>query len=163
MTGTPLTVSPIEVQTIGYPWTYHQLLVLCLGVDTTQRGEKRKRGRGGEEGRKGRRKRGEGTYEIGSTVNWAIISLTARFQYDKLTRLYVSHTNKEEGVDVPIQVGSSVIFSPAYVSSPILDDISSSPNTSISPPHRGDQERDEYLEENAMAVKKVVLRGTYNL
>jgi hypothetical protein len=153
MTGTPLTVSPIEVQTMGYPWTYHQLLVLCLG----------KRGRGGEEGRKGRRKRGEGTYEIGSTVNWAIISLTARFQYDKLTRLYVSHTNKEEGVDVPIQVGSSVIFSPAYVSSPILDDISSSPNTSISPPHRGDQERDEYLEENAMAVKKVVLRGTYNL
>jgi hypothetical protein len=55
MTGTPLTVSPIEVQTMGYPWTYHQLLVLCLGVDTTQRGEERKTG--GGRGRK-RRERG---------------------------------------------------------------------------------------------------------
>jgi len=43
MTGTPLTVSPIEVQTMGYPCTCDQFLILCLGVDTTQRGEERRR------------------------------------------------------------------------------------------------------------------------
>jgi hypothetical protein len=55
MTGTPLTVSPIEVQTIGYPWTYHQFPVIAFRrrYNLTRRREKER-----EEGNKGGRDEG---------------------------------------------------------------------------------------------------------
>jgi hypothetical protein len=68
MTGTPLTVSPMEVQTIGYPWTYYQFFV-TFGCRMSREG-------------KGEGERG-GTHEIGSSVNWAHCQLNTSYSTTK--------------------------------------------------------------------------------
>jgi hypothetical protein len=83
---------------MGYPWTYHQFHVIALrrryNLTRPREKDREREGRRAdgkkeerERRKEGTRKRERGTYEIGSSVNWAIISSIAGSGRTKLTRL----------------------------------------------------------------------------